>query len=244
MTRSARAATTPGAFCFQVPRPTFRRMLRTGILRPAGLIEPCLPTRAVTPPAGPGWLHEIKHDGFRLMVLRETGRVRVYTRHGNDWSTRYPLIINALWSLRCRSCVIDGEVVVPDGHGLSNFELLRSRRHDHRAFLYAFDLLELDGRDLRGDPIEARKHALSSLLEGAGHGLQLVEHIAEDGAAVFKHACLLGLEGIVSKRKGSKYRGGRSEGWIKSKNPGSPAVTREATEEWGKPRTRVRELAP
>jgi bifunctional non-homologous end joining protein LigD len=211
---------------------------------PAGLIEPCLPTRAGTPPSGPGWLHEIKHDGFRMMVLREPGRVRVYTRHGNDWSTRYPLIINAMWSLKCRSCLIDGEVVVTDHRGLSDFEMLRSRRHNHRAFLYAFDLVELDGRDLRGDPIEARKDALFDLLEGARLGLQLVEHIEEDGAAVFRHACLLGLEGIVSKRKGSKYQCGRSGGWIKSKNPGSPAVSREATEEWGNPRTRVRELAP
>jgi bifunctional non-homologous end joining protein LigD len=118
---------------------------------------------------------------------------------------------------------------------------LRNRHHDHRAFLYAFDVVELDGRDLRGDPIEVRKDALAALLMGARPGLQLVEHIEEDGAAVFRHACVLGLEGIVSKRKGSKYQGGRSGGWIKSKNPGSPAVSREATEEWGKPRVRARD---
>jgi bifunctional non-homologous end joining protein LigD len=167
----------------------------------------------------------------------------VYTRHGNDWTTRYPLIVSAVTSLGCRSCLIDGEAVVIDGNGLSDFELLRSRQHDHRAFLYAFDLVELDGRDLCADPIEARKDALAALLMGARLGLQLVEHIEEDGAAVFRHACLLGLEGIVSKRKGSKYQCGRSGGWIKSKNPGSPAVTREAAEDWGKPRARVGELA-
>jgi bifunctional non-homologous end joining protein LigD len=102
-----------------------------------------------------------------MMVVREPGRVRVYTRHGNDWSTRYPLVINAMWSLKCRSCLIDGEVVVTDHKGLSDFEMLRCRRNDHRAFLYAFDLLELDGRDLRSDPIEARKGALFDFLEGA-----------------------------------------------------------------------------
>jgi bifunctional non-homologous end joining protein LigD len=153
--------------------------------------------------------------------------VRVYTRHGNDWTMRYPLIVNVVWSLRCRSCLIDEEVVVTDHKGLSDFELLRNRHHDHRAFLYAFDLVEFDGRDLRGDPIEARKHALAALLKGAGLGLQLVEHVEEDGPVVFRHSCLLGCEGIVSKRKGSKYRSGRSDGWVKSKNPESPAVIRE-----------------
>jgi bifunctional non-homologous end joining protein LigD len=125
-------------------------MLLTGIFRPAGLIEPCLPARADLSPAGPGWTHEIKHDGFRMMARREAGRARVYTRRGNDWSTRYPVILNAIASLRCRLCLIDGEVVLTDLNGLSDFELLRSRRHDHRAFLYAFDLVELNGRDLRG----------------------------------------------------------------------------------------------
>jgi bifunctional non-homologous end joining protein LigD len=123
--------------------------------------------------------------------------------------------------------LIDGEAVVTYLNGLSDFEMRNRRRH-HRAFLYAFDLAELNGRDLRGDPIEARKDALASLLEGAGHGLRLVEHIEEDGVAVFRHACLLGLEGIVSKRKGSKYRSGRCDAWVKAKNPKSPAVTREA----------------
>jgi ATP-dependent DNA ligase len=104
-------------------------------------------------------------------------------------------------------------------------------------------LVELDGRDLRGDPIEARKDALAALLKVAGLGLQLVEHVEEDGRTVFRHACLLGLEGIVSKRKGSKYGGGRSDGWLKSKNPSSPAVTREATEDCGKPWVRAGSVA-
>jgi ATP-dependent DNA ligase len=106
------------------------------------------------------------------------------------------------------------------------------------VFLYAFDLLELDGRDLRREPIEVRKRRLATLLRGARLGLQLNEHIAESGDVVFRHACKLGFEGIVSKRLGSIYRSGRSKDWLKFKNPDAPAVKREAEEDWGKERWR------
>jgi ATP-dependent DNA ligase len=111
--------------------------------------------------------------------------------------------------------------------------MLRQRRNGRAVFLYAFDLLQLDGRDLRREPIEVRKAALVKLIRGAGPGLQLSEHFdAHDGAIVFDHACKLGLEGIVSKRRGSRYVSGRSSDWIKLKNPNSPAVRRESEEDW------------
>src|SRR5262249_19678600 len=106
-------------------------------------------------------------------------------------------------------------------------------------FLLAFDLLELDGRDLRREPLEVRKATLASVLRKAGPGVQLNEHLEhDDGALIFRHACKMGLEGIVSKRKGSLYRSGRSPDWLKMKNPVAPAVKRDAEEDWGKDRWR------
>jgi len=113
------------------------------------------------------------------------------------------------------------------------FDRLRYRRQDGRVFLYAFDLLELNGQDLRREPIEVRKRQLVTLLRAARVGLQVNEHVSEPGDVVFRHACKLGLEGIVSKRLGSRYRSGRSKDWLKFKNPDAPAVKREAEEEWG-----------
>src|SRR5262245_34402946 len=114
--------------------------------RPSGFIEPCLPRRAARPPSGP-WLHEIKHDGFRLMAWRDGERVRLFTRNGHDWRARFPLIVAATIALRVRSCLIDGEAVCCDENGLAVFQDLRRRQNDDRVFLYAFDLLELNGAD-------------------------------------------------------------------------------------------------
>jgi bifunctional non-homologous end joining protein LigD len=103
-----------------------------------------------------------------------------------------------------------------DGNGTPNFDRIRYRRHDASVFLYAFDLIELNGDDLRRDPLEVRKATLASVLSKTGPGLRLNEHLEhEDGEVVFRHACKLGLEGIVSKRKGSPYRSGRSPDWLK-----------------------------
>jgi bifunctional non-homologous end joining protein LigD len=124
-------------------------------------------------------------------------------------------------------------VVACDDNGLAVFERLRSKGAGRRAFLYAFDLLELDGADLRREPFETRKATLASLLRGCLPGLRLNEHLAQPGDLVFRHACKMGLEGIVSKRLGSRYRSGRSPDWLKFKNPDAPAVKREAEEDWG-----------
>src|SRR4029077_18815303 len=112
-------------------------------------------------------------------------------------------------------------------------DLLRYRHHDHAAVLCAFDLIELDGYDLRQQPLEQRKGTLADLLAAAGDGIAFNKHFKGDGAAIFKHACALGCEGIVSKRLGSHYRSGRVDHWLKIKNPAAPAVRREAEEDWG-----------
>jgi bifunctional non-homologous end joining protein LigD len=194
--------------------------------------EPCLPRLAKQPPAGPGWIHEIKHDGFRIIGRRDTAGVRLITRNGYDFTKRFPLIMAALEALPARSCVVDGEAVACDKRGLSVFEMIRWRQHDNAVTLCAFDLLELDGEDLRREPIEVRKATLEGLLRRAHPGIAFNRHFEVDGTIVYEQACALGCEGIVSKRLGSPYRPGRSDCWVKVKNPRAPAVTREAEEDW------------
>jgi len=160
-------------------------------------------------------------------------RVRLFSRPGNDLTYRFPLIVEALARLRSRSCIVDGEAVCSDEDGMLNFDRIRYRRYDASVFLYAFDLIELSGDDLRREPLDVRKATLKSVLAKAGPGLRLNEHIEADGPTVFAHACKMGLEGIVSKHKTSTYRSGRSPDWLKSKNPAAPAVKREAEEDWG-----------
>jgi ATP-dependent DNA ligase len=205
---------------------------------PAGFIKPCQPSAVAAPPTGADWFHEIKHDGIRLLVRRDGDRVHAFTRNGNDWAARYPAIVAAASALRARSFLIDGEAVVADSAGLASFELLRGRTRHGAAFCWAFDLIELDGEDLRVEPLERRKEALGRLLKRAPFGLELNEHHAGDGPALFAEACRRGLEGIVSKRRGSRYSSGRSTHWVKAKNPESAAAQREATEEWGGERWR------
>jgi bifunctional non-homologous end joining protein LigD len=201
---------------------------------PAGFVPPCLPTKAQEPPSGEAWLHEIKHDGFRVIARKDGNRVRLYSRPGNDLTYRFPFIVETVARLRPRSCIIDGEAVVCDSKGMVSFEHIRYRRHDASVFLYAFDLIELDGDDLRREPLDTRKATLASVLRRAAPGLRFNEHIEADGPTVFAHACKMGLEGIVSKRKTSTYRSGRSPDWLKSKNPACEAVRREEEEDWGR----------
>jgi bifunctional non-homologous end joining protein LigD len=198
-----------------------------------GIIQPCLPSPSKVPPSGPGWLHEIKHDGFRILARKGPVGVQLITRNGNDFTHRFPFIEMAIKSLPVRSCLIDGEAIVCDKNGLAVFELIRGHRSVASAVHCAFDLLELDGEDLRRRPIEKRKDLLAELLNGSHLSLVLNEHFEENGAIVFREACKLGCEGIVSKRLGSTYRSGRSPHWVKVKNPKAPAVTREAEEDWG-----------
>jgi bifunctional non-homologous end joining protein LigD len=200
-------------------------------IRPPGFIEPCLPSPADKPPRGANWIHEIKHDGFRLMARRDASGIRLLTRNGHDWTYRLPLIAEAMHFLRARSCLIDGEAVARDGRGQPVFE----HRADRFVVLYAFDLLELNGRDLRREPIEARKKALVKLLRRTRPGLRFIEHLNDvPGDVVFRHACKLGLEGIVSKRLGSRYRSGPDEGLAQVQESNALAVKRQAEEDWGR----------
>jgi bifunctional non-homologous end joining protein LigD len=167
-------------------------------------------------PAGPDWIHEIKHDGYRLTVHRDGTRVRLFTRNGHDWTDRYPLIVEAALRVRIASFVLDGEAGVD---GRSDFNGLHSRQHDQEVQFYAFDMLVSDGEDLRSLPLHLRKNNLARLLTRGVDGILLSDfEQGEIRPDLFRHACLMGLEGLVSKHRDRPYRGGRSPHWIKVKN--------------------------
>jgi bifunctional non-homologous end joining protein LigD len=198
-----------------------------------GIIEPCLPSPAKAPPSGPEWLHEIKHDGFRILAHRDSAGVRLITRAGNDFSRRFPFIVG---KLPVRSCLIDGEAIVCDENGLAVFELIRATAHLLVLCIVHSISSSWMARICGVKPIEKRKELLAELLAGAHVCLVFNECFAEDGAIVFREACRLGCEGIVSKRLGSLYRPGRSKHWVKVKNPKAPAVKPDAEEDWGNKR--------
>lgn len=166
------------------------------------------------------------------MARREGRGVRLLTRRGYDWTNRFRLIADAAASLHCDSCLIDSEAVACDDTGVPDFKLLIRNRRYGSAQLYAFDLLELDGEDLRGEPIEKRKHALTQLLGKDRAGLLISQPIDAAADVAFKHVCQLGLEGIVSKKVGSRYESGRSALWLKTINPNAPALQRLEQESW------------
>jgi bifunctional non-homologous end joining protein LigD len=206
------------------PAPTYRNILwRTPSARfwrnlPAGFIQPCQPTRVANPPVGPGWLHEVKHDGFRILARKQGERVEMWSRRGALFNDRFPRIAEAVGALPVDNALLDGEAVVflPDGH--SDFAALLTKVGGEQASLVAFDLLSLDGDDLRQRPLEERRQALSRLVAGVDD-IRFSESVADDGALVFAKARELGLEGIVSKRAGSRYCSGVSHNWLKCLNP-------------------------
>jgi bifunctional non-homologous end joining protein LigD len=192
---------------------------------PAAFIPPCRPTVSQHPPRGPGWAHELKHDGYRLQIHVLDGRVRLYTMNGADWTKRYPLIVEEAKRIKLPA-ILDAEVVYVGSDGAADFDMLHSRRKDFAAIACAFDLLMLNGADLRRKPYLERKAALKKVLRHTSGGIQYVEHVEGDGADMFEAICKLGLEGMVSKRLTSAYRSGPSKAWIKVKNPEAPAATR------------------
>jgi bifunctional non-homologous end joining protein LigD len=201
----------------------------------SGFVPPCVPTGAPKPPVGPDWVHEIKHDGYRVVVRRDGDTVRLFTRRRHDWTKRYPAIAGTAAMIRLsrvRSFTLDGEAVVAGADGVAVFDALHRRGTVSEAMLYAFDLLELDVEDLRPLPFKERKASLEKLLSRRRTGIVFNEHTDKDGATVFQHACKMGLEGIVSKRLSAPFRSGPSRDWIKVKNPDSPAMVRAREAEW------------
>jgi bifunctional non-homologous end joining protein LigD len=146
-----------------------------------------------------------------LIARKIDNGVRLYTRGGYNWTDKYPQIVEALSSLRVHSCIIDGEAVWAGTDGKSDFDRLHSGGFDHQVFLYAFDLLELNSEDYRQHPLEQRKAKLEKILQRTTQGMRFSEHIEGDGETIFKHACKMGLEGIVSKRREFPYRSGRTK---------------------------------
>jgi len=187
---------------------------------PPGFILPAQPVLALKPPVGPGWLFAVKHDGFRIVARKDIDSVHLWSRNGRDWSVEFSGITAALKAWKLKSFVLDGEACACDESGWPDFNaLLGGGAACATACFHAFDLLELDGVDLRHLPFSERYAKLARMLTGAPEAINLCEHTADyDGSALFEHACRLGLEGIVAKKKAARYRSGTCRSWVKVKN--------------------------
>ncbi|MEI9425290.1 DNA ligase D [Mesorhizobium sp. Cs1299R1N1] len=178
------------------------------------------PTLVAKAPEDGEWLHEVKYDGYRTQIIVEGATARAFTRRGYDWSHRYSRIVQAAANLRVKSAIIDGEAVVLGDTGLPDYQALErelGNPNSPRLIFYAFDLLHLNGRDLRQQRLVDRKAALEKLLSGRAPTLTYAEHLQVSGKDMFDHACRMGLEGIVSKRADSPYRSGVQTSWVKVK---------------------------
>lgn len=188
---------------------------------PLSFVEPQIPTLVDEPPSGDEWQHEIKYDGYRTELVISNSGVRAFTRRGYDWTDRYQPVVAAARSLDCSSAILDGEMIVQDEQGRSDFHNFRTtmtNRPEALVFM-AFDLLHLDGADLRAKPLSERRARLHDLIGGhdPSRCLQFSEHVVGNGAAMLEAADNMGLEGIVSKRMSSRYRSGPSKAWLKTK---------------------------
>ncbi|MGY4160212.1 MULTISPECIES: non-homologous end-joining DNA ligase [unclassified Bradyrhizobium] len=181
-----------------------------------GFIAPALATPIEKVPSGTRWIHEIKFDGYRVQVHLANEEVKIFTRRGHDWTKRFKKVAEDAWHISAASAIIDGEIVVPAADGTTDFSVLQNelRGHSTRIVLVAFDLLYLNGRDLRKLPLTERKAVLKKLI--AGTEIQFSESFEVDGPEMFAHACKLGYEGVVSKVADSVYpTGTRSRDWVK-----------------------------
>lgn len=187
-------------------------------------VEPCLALLKTKPPKGDDWLFEIKWDGYRIAVHIELGRVRILTRGGHDWTHRFPAIAAAAEKLPVATAIIDGEAVVMNEEGRSDFGLLQKSLGGRSgkataagAVFMAFDLLYFDGHDLRAVELSSRRKLLEDLLSTKPPGIMFSETIEADADALLSSACGLGLEGIIAKHRDSPYRSGRMGDWLKIK---------------------------
>lgn len=187
-------------------------------------VEPQLATLVDAPPQGEDWLHEIKYDGYRALASVAGERVVIRTRNGLDWTSKFRALVPALQALPCDNALLDGEIAVADEAGHTDFGALQDALSENgsgqagRMAYYLFDLLELNGEDLRKQPLTARKAALRTLLTSTGQGpLVYSDHVRGGAEEVFAHACKMKLEGLISKQADAPYRPGRSRSWLKSK---------------------------
>jgi bifunctional non-homologous end joining protein LigD len=187
---------------------------------PSAFIIPCSPVLRARPPIGDAWLHEVKFDGWRIQLHKRARDVALYTKNGQDYTARLRSIASAVQTLPVHSAIIDGELTACDVHGLPDFRALHFRkRHEHHLCVWAFDLLELNGRDLRELPLTKRKLALEKLLKKSRDSTIRFSASFDDGVELLARAEALGLEGIVAKRRDRPYRSGKRSEWIKLKCP-------------------------
>jgi bifunctional non-homologous end joining protein LigD len=193
-----------------------RKPAAIGVKAPfPGFIEPALATSIERVPEGQRWIHEIKFDGYRIQMHIANEDVKVFTRRGNDWTKRFKKIANDAFLISASSAIIDGEVVVPAADGTTDFSVLQSelKGKSHKIAMVAFDLLYLNGYNLRKLPLVERKALLKKLI--AKTAIQFSESFEVNGSEMFKHACGVGLEGVVSKVRDSRYNSGRGNDWVK-----------------------------
>ncbi len=208
------------------PAPKRSRKLAAALkyARPAALprfVKPCLATLVARTPDDKRWEHEIKFDGYRIQARLDHGKVKLMTRKGLDWTRKFPSVAKAVGKLHAKTALIDGEMVAHDSKGISKFSLLQqdlTSGRQGRMVLCAFDLMHLNGADLKRLPLTARKTALAKLLRrGHNRHLRFSISLRGHGPALLKQACKKGLEGIVSKRKHAHYHSGRGHDWLKAK---------------------------
>ncbi len=193
-----------------------RKPAAIGVKAPLpGFIEPALASSVEKVPSGSRWIHEIKFDGYRVQVRLAHETVSVFTRRGNDWTKRFRKVASDAWHIKAGSAIIDGEVVVPAANGATDFSVLQNelKGSSTRIVLIAFDLLYLNGGDLRKLPLFERKAELKKII--AGTDVQFSESFEIEGREMFAHACKVGLEGVVSTVRDSTYASGRGNNWVK-----------------------------
>ncbi|MDA9478881.1 DNA ligase [Bradyrhizobium sp. CCBAU 65884] len=193
-----------------------RKPATIGVKTPfPGFIEPALATSIEKVPSGERWIHEIKFDGYRVQVHLANEAIKIFTRRGHDWTHRFKKVANNAWHIKAGSAIVDGEIVVPAADGSTDFSVLQNelKGRSTSIVLIAFDLLYLNGRDLRKLPLFQRKNELKQIIMGTD--VQFSESFEIEGREMFAHTCKLGLEGVVSKVRDSAYASGRGNNWVK-----------------------------